>query len=268
MSKSISIPTGMYSDDTNIILKAVLGKMDCSYDIACYFRQYGLPVLKLERAPDGEICFAVEIEDVGWGRSFRFWNKHLHESFYAATPLASEVKKAKELIGWQIKCFAKGYLNRGIRMTTEEADREQAKKNWNRQSRVDLTEFLGVAQHVTIADLYFIYEKLIGRLEKSTNKYDSAVTKRLLGEKRDVISTEAEIARRAEVERINAEYKEKIRNATPTYNYGRTTSAAYLELERIINEFKARCKDNVAALEKERDEKLAEVNAVMSFMAM
>lgn len=272
MNSHILIPTGMYADDTAEILKAVQYELCFAHKVAYYFKTRGAPALEIVRAPDGEVCFEVVVGEVGWGKTYRFWNKYLRESFYTKQPIASEVKNVKEQIGWQIKNLAKDFLERQIYTLTEEADRERAEKDWNRQSGVNVNKFLKKLAkpdiNVTIADLYFIYEKLIGRLEKSTRKYDSAVVRRLVGEKRDPITTEAEIARREEVKRIKAEYAAKIADATPKYGYGKDASAAYLELERIIAEFKDKCKQRVVELEKERDEKLAEVNAAMCFLAM
>ena len=157
-----------------------------------------------------------------------------------------------------------------------EVDEYFKKRFWTRTNSLTIKSFLSTdiiadsrtsGVEPTIADLYFLYEKLIGRLEKSTKRYDDAVVRRLVGEPRDVVSTEAEVARREEIARIKDEYAAKIADMDTNYSYrnGRHPTA-YDELQRLIEEFKAKCSLKQKELIAERDAKIAEINDACQFL--
>ena len=290
MKDAIYIPTGMYGGDTEKILNALHNTMQRSYQTQYKFRCYGLAAVSFERAPDNEILLKLSSDD-GYGRVWRFWSSIVKQSFYinADTILQSEAKAVLEKFGWNIKLlareFAQHHMTNNVHVvdekteTTAEYQKRFAKyfkKNfWSRSSDINIKNYLPLAVvnnnlhdvNVAVADIYFLYEKLIGRLEKSTKCYDKAIVHRLVGEPRDVISTEAEAARREEIKHIEDEYQAKIDDLSTTYVYGKHRSA-YDELQKIINEFKAKCVAKQNELKAERDAKIAEVNAACQFLTV
>ena len=298
MKDAIYIPTGMYANDTEKILKALVKAMEKSWQIQTNFRCAGLQAISFERAPDNEILLKLSSDD-GYGRTWRFWSRIVKQSFYdrANNVLASEQKAVLEKLGWNIKLFARGIAIRDLDSHATDTDAIEfnpspkyddtwrkkvdmhfKKRVWKRNGGLKVKPFLSENiiedfnlrdVNITIGDLYFLYEKLIGRLEKSAKRYDSAVVHRLVGEPRDVISTEAEVARREEIARITEEYAAKIDDLETTYSYaGHKHRSAYDELQRIINEFKNKCKEKQNELRVERDAKIAEVNAACQFLTV
>lgn len=294
MKSTISIPTGFYADNTERILNALRKSMEKSYQIQSNFRMYGLLAISFERAADNEILLKVDIGD-GFGRCGRFWKRIVQKSFYYNDNKVepTEAKAVLEKFGWNIKGLARGFAIKDMAINAKgtdgintgfeaynawkaRGDKYFKKHVWHRDGGLSVKQFLapGVVDEfdlkdvkLTIGDIYFIYEKLVGRLEKSTKRYDSAVVRRIIGEPRDVISTEAEQARRDEVARITEEYAAKIDARTPVYNYS-NSSTAYYELQKLVEDFKAKCKAECEALRRERDAKIAEVNAMCNFMTV
>ena len=294
MKSTISIPTGFYADETERILKALHKSMEKSYQVQSNFRLYGLLALSFERAVDNEILLKLDIGD-GYGRAARFWKRIVQKSFYYNDNKVepAEAKAVLEKFGWNIKNLARGFAIKDMEINAKgtdgidsnyedfhawkaRSDKYFKKHVWHRDGGLNVKNYLapGVVEDfdlkgvtLTIGDIYFIYEKLVGRLEKSTKRYDSAVVRRLIGEPRDPVSTEAEQARRDEVARITEEYAAKIDARTPIYNYS-NSSPAYYELQNLIDDFKAKCKAECEALRRERDAKIAEVNAVCNLMTV
>lgn len=188
MNVCISIPTGTYTKDAALILRSAINSMRFSHQVPYYFRKYGAAALDVVCAPNGEVCFEVVLDEYGWDKIDRFWkNRRLRKSFCSKQPIASEVEAVKKMIGWQIKNVAKDILERQNYTLTGDANRKQAKKDWNRQSNVVIYQVHDVKNKnepditATISDLYFLHEKLIGRLEMNLKKYNSAVVRRFIG---------------------------------------------------------------------------------------
>lgn len=291
MKNAIYLPTGMYANDAEKILNALVAAMKKSWHVQSNFRDSGLRAISFERAPDNEIVLKLSSDD-GYGRTWNFWSRIVKHSFYdhSDNVLASERKAVLEKLGWNIKLLARGFAKRsfdGCEHASHSSDKYNTWKKeiniyfkksvWKRDGAFNVKNFLpenvindfGLKDvNITSSDLYFLYEKLIGRLEKSTKRYDNAVVCRLVGEPRDVISTEAEVARREEVKRIMDEYQTKIDDLCTSYSYDSKRHAAYEELQKIINEFKAKCFDKQNKLKAERDAKIAEVNAACQFLTV
>lgn len=280
MKNEISIPTGMYANDTLKILNAIRAAMKSSFQIQSNFRYNGLHAITFDRAPDNEILLTLKID--GKERPWRFWSRFVQNAFYdtATGPLASESKAVLDKFSMNLKLLArglaindmnaKGKLNRGDDWATwnDRVNKYFKKHIWHRNGGLNVKKFwsrefitmTGIEDvKVTIGDLYFIYEKLTGRLGKSMKHYDDAVVRRLVGMPRDPISTELERARREEIARIYEEYAAKIDARTPVYNYEKS-SPAYYEREKLIKDFNAKCAAECEALRRERDAKIAEIN--------
>lgn len=297
MKRTIAISTGLYADNTERILNAIHKSMENSYQTQSNFRRYGLSAISFERAPNNEILLKLSSDDF-YGHTWRFWGRIVRKSFYYdnAKVEPAEAKAVLEKFGWNIKLLARGFAIKDMEINAKGTDgissgsyEERAtwearldkhfkKHVWRRDGGLNVKNFLsenvindfGLKDvNITIGDIYFLYEKLIGRLEKSTKRYDDAVVRRLVGEPRDVISTEAEVARREEIARITEEYAAKIDDLETTYSYtGHKHRSAYDELQRIINEFKNKCKEKQNELRVERDAKIAEVNAACQFLTV
>lgn len=282
MKTEICIPTGMYSNDAGKILNAICAAMKSSFYVQGNFRNVGLRAISFERAPDNEIFLKLTIGD-GWGRTGRFWKRIVVKSFYYTDDRVepSEANAVLGKLGMNIKLLAhglavrdmdaKGKLNRADDAATwrDRVNKYFNKHIWHRNGGFNVKKFwsdelideTGIKDmKITIGDLYFIYEKLTGRLGKNIKHYDNAVVFRLIGMPLDPISTELERARREEIDRITEEYAAKIDARTPVYNYEKS-SPAYYELQKLIENFNAKCAAECEALRKERDAKLAEVRA-------
>lgn len=294
MKNTLYIPTGLYADDTEKILNILRMAMKRSWQVQRRFSTDGIKAISFERAPDNEILLALS-SNTGYGRIYGFWSRIVKLSFFNDKMDANEAKHVLEKFGWNIKLLARGFAIRYMNLNAtgtdgleyngdpNEAHRRNAevdeyfkKRFWTRTNGLTIKSLMSTdiiadsrtsGVEPTIADLYFLYEKLIGRLEKSTKRYDDTVVRRLVGEPRDVVSTEAEVARREEIARIKDEYAAKIADMDTNYCYrnGRHPTA-YDELQRLIEEFKAKCSLKQKELIAERDVKIAEINDACQFL--
>ena len=239
-----------------------------------------------EVAPDGEILINFGVNEYGW-----------YKTAYAKKRTDDAIL---DWIGWMMKVKThemienemwKTYLPHGTvdayldkfstdgRRKIDAAKKAAKKTEWKRDSDMNVP-FLSISEQlaqsltntgnkttamtVQVKDIYFVYDALKNRKD-CDRRYDEAIVKRWRGQKKDPLATEMEVARRAEVERIKAEYKSMIEDWNPDYRYsygGKNQSRAYNELQRITNEFKDKCKAERERLIAERDEKLKELEAL------
>ena len=228
-----------------------------------------------EVAPDGEILINLGVNEIGW-----------YKTTYAKKKSDDAIL---DWIGWMMKnkthemiedTMWHTYMPRST-ITFEAAKKAAKKAEWKRDSDVvvqlySISEELAqkltnagnktTAMTVQVKDIYFIYDALKNR-KGCDRRYDKSIVKRWRGQKKDPLATEMEIARRAEVERITAEYKSMIEDLDPDYRSVytsgyKTQSKAYNELQQIITEFKNKCKAERERLVVERDAKLKELEAM------
>lgn len=241
-----------------------------------------------EVAPDGEILINFGINEIGW-----------YKTTYAKKKNDDAIL---DWIGWMMKnkthemiedTLWQEYLPRSTvaaefnvfstnnRDKIDVAKKAAKKAEWTRDSDMvvplfSISEELAqkltnrgtktTAMIVQVKDIYFIYDALKNR-KGCDRRYDKSIVKRWRGQKKDPLATEMEIARRAEVERINAEYKDMIDDLNPDYRSVYTStytsqSKAYNELQQIIIAFKNKCKAERERLTVERDAKLKELEAM------
>ena len=239
-----------------------------------------------EVAPDGEILINFGIDKYGWYKTI-YAKKKTDDAILDWIGWMMKVKTHEliEDLMWKmylpsdtIAAYLKAFNADDCRKI--DAAKKAAKKaEWKRDSDMDVP-FLSISEEfaqrmtnigskmtamtVKVKDVYFVYDALKNR-KGCDRRYDESIVKRWRGQKKDPLATEMEVARRAEVERITAEYKRMIEDLDPDYRYGagvKGQSSAYNELQRIMNEFKDKCKAERKRLIAEREEKLKELEAM------
>ena len=239
-----------------------------------------------EVAPDGEILIKFDVNEIGWYKT-AYAKKRTDDAILDWIGWMMKVK-THELIEdgmWQAylpRGTVAAYLNKfrtDDRHKIDAAKKAAKKAEWKRDGDMDVP-FLSISEQlaqnltnrgykatamtVQVKDIYFVYDALKNR-KGCDRRYDEAIVKRWRGQKKDPLATEMEVARRAEVERIKAEYKSMIEDWNPDYRYsygGTCQSSAYNELQRITKEFRDKCKAERERLIAERDEKLKELEAM------
>ena len=239
-----------------------------------------------EVAPDGEILIKFDIDKPGWYKTI-YAKKKTDDAILDWIGWMMKVKTHEliEDLMWKvylpsdtIAAYLKAF-NADDRRKIDAAKKAAKKAEWKRDSDMDVP-FLSISEQfaqsmtnmgnkttamtVKVKYVYFVYDALKKR-KGCDRRYDESIVKRWRGQKKDPLATEMEVARRAEVERIKTEYKQMIEDLDPDYRYNvgvKNQSSAYNELQRIMNEFKDKCKAERKRLTAERDEKLKELEAM------
>lgn len=135
----------------------------------------------VERAPDNEVVLTIKCSDpynYAWRKSA--FNKHQTD------------QDTRNWMAWIIKQL----VRKDIR---EDGDDESAE--WNRSNNRVAHAFSSKVAGVTVSDCYFVYDFLKNR-KKLDNKFTGEHMAEIIGNKRDAISTELEIAKREEEKKI------------------------------------------------------------------
>lgn len=124
---------------------------------------------------------------------------------------------------------------------------------------------------VTVADVNYVYTVFRNYSRgKKADKFSGKIKDRFNGKKFDPLQSEMEACRRQRIKEIQDDFAEKINNATPEYSVVTRSgekSAAYLELQVLINDFKAKQDKIIEQLKAERDAAIAEFAESLSFLS-
>lgn len=120
---------------------------------------------------------------------------------------------------------------------------------------------------VTVAEVNYVYTLFRDFSRNHTNKFSKKIVDRFTSAKFDPLQSEMEACRRQEYQRIYDEFEAKITDATPEFSCSaHTQSAAYLELQSIIKDFKAKQEQVIADLKSQRDAAFKELSDSLSFL--
>ena len=201
------IHTGLYGDRAFDICDAVRGQMsDGLWEGSRGYDKYWTN-FRVKRMPNNEVVFEVNTAYA------TFWNCH-----YVENPFANmSDSKFLEWIAYKIKTVIK----------SEADDNAWPKGWWKRDNCSDKSIYLYRKLDVTVADIYAVYDSLLGRKRRSTD------TERIFGKP----LSEEEITVKLELE------------------------AQKLKIEKMKQEAIAKAKAEYDAAKAEYDAKIAEINA-------
>lgn len=186
--------------------------------------------LKVDIAPDGEVLIATVLA----GGKDKNGNACYGTSFWDHTT----AEKSKVWIA--------------VRMKQHVIEIARSDGAWRRNNDA-LVKGLAPDLAVTVSEFYLIYDVLLNR-SKLEKKYDADTYARVIGTKRDPLIAQMEINRRAEVERINEEFK-------------LAKKAAADKRRRLYDEYYTKLRADeaaeVEAAQKKRDDELAAIEDAM-----
>jgi len=182
-----TIHTGLFTDEAFQLLDAFIMSALKRYESETY---YQLTTIGLERAPDGEILLSQDDWN-GYARSI--WKKPNNE--------------ALKWIAIRLKEYARCW---GGNPGSDKVSKGVA--DWSRSGieRVYLEENSSKKTvFAIVSDIYFLYDFLLQRknLEK---KYPSAKFAKYVGSPNDPITTEMEIAKRAEIAKMRKAHEDQL----------------------------------------------------------
>lgn len=147
----------------------------------------------------------------------------------------------------------------------EDVRSEAVENRFVNNAIINKTAKINESFNVTIADVTYIYTALRTFSKNRMRKFSSALAERWTGTRRDPMQIEMEKLRREQREEIISKYTSMIDDCTPEHRWSSATqSAAYLELQQMIKDFKLKKMEEIAALKDERDMKLAELDNTLS----
>lgn len=199
-NKSRLIPTGLYGAHAKEILDSVSGQMsDGKWENTPGYDKYWTN-FNVIQADDGEIVFEINLAwSICWGSK---WLDNPFRTMSDAEFKAWYAKKLKAVIMQEFRD------NHSVRQ-------------WNRKNLEYKSNYLGHCSEeygcvVTVADIYCVYDQLLGR-EIGVTKYDISTITRVFGQKRtaDEISkikslNEAKEAIQAKYSKLRDESKAKM----------------------------------------------------------
>ena len=185
-NKTRTINTNFYGDRAYEILEAVSGQMsDGLWENSRGYDKYWTN-FRVKRLDDNRIVFVLNADSYT-----RYCNRYLDNPFYRM--------KDAEFLAWYA-----GKLKTVIR--SEAKDNNWKKGWWKRDNTENKSIYLNYKLDITVADIYGVYDELLGR----KNRSDKEIRSRVFGQKAD----DATIAKRtehAEAEaKALADYKEHI----------------------------------------------------------
>lgn len=105
----------------------------------------------------------------------------------------------------------KQWMARMVKKTIQMELRDESVSNgWRRNNTTFMTHYLNYDEDINVAEVYCIYEQLLGR-EIGITKYDVAVINSVFGMKRQPNEIEAEMKKRETVKAIEHEYAEHVK---------------------------------------------------------
>ena len=175
-----TINTNFYSDRAYEILEAVSGQMsDGMWENSRGYDKYWTN-FQVKRLEDNRIVFVINADSYSYSR---FYNRYLNNPFY-------HMKDA------EFRTWYAGKLKAIIR--AEAKDENWPKGWWKRDNTENKSIYLNYKLDITVADIYCVYDELLGRLPRA----DKEIRNRVFGQKANGVT----IAKRLEL----AEAKEKV----------------------------------------------------------
>lgn len=190
-NKARVLHTKLYGQRANDILSALSGTMsDGIWENSPSYNKYWLN-FDVATAPNGETIIYVSTE------YSRYWcNKHVSNPFLNMSE--------SDFFAWLA-----GKLKTAIGI---EAKDNKWQKGWWKRDNIKFTScYLDRELDITIADIYCVYDRLLGRVNRSLDE----TNERIFGTAKSAEETEAEVKRRETKAKIDAAYTkrgEEIRN--------------------------------------------------------
>lgn len=188
-NKTRTINTKLYGDRAFEILEAVSGQMsDGLWENSRGYDKYWTN-FRVKRLDDNRIVFVINTDSYT-----RYCNRYLDNPFCRMSET--------EFLAWYA-----GKLKTVIR--AEAKDNNWKKGWWKRDNTENKSIYLNYKLDITVADIYCVYDELLGR-KIGVTRYDSSTMCRVFGQKAD----DATIAKRTELAdakaKALADYKEHI----------------------------------------------------------
>jgi len=188
-NKTRTINTKLYGDRAYEILEAVSGQMsDGLWENSRGYDKYWTN-FRVKRLDDNSIVFVLNADSYT-----RYCDRYLENPFWRM--------KDAEFLAWYA-----GKLKTVIR--AEAKDNNWTKGWWKRTNTTNKSIYLNYKLDITVADIYCVYDELLGR-QIGVTRYDSSTMCRVFGQKAD----DATIAKRTELAEAKAkalaDYKEHV----------------------------------------------------------
>ena len=188
-NKTRTINTKLYGDRADEILSAVAGQMsDGLWENSRGYDKYWTN-FSVKRLDDNRIVFVINTSSYS-----HYCRRCLENPFYRMSD--------NEFLTWYA-----GKLKTVIR--SEAHDNNWPKGWWKRNNTTNKSIYLNYKLDITVADIYCVYDELLGR-QIGVTRYDSSTMCRVFGQKAD----DATIAKRTELAdakaKALADYKEHI----------------------------------------------------------
>ncbi len=188
-NKTRTINTKLYGDRAYEILEAVSGQMsDGLWENSRGYDKYWTN-FRVKRLDDNSIVFVLNADSYT-----RYCDRYLENPFWRM--------KDAEFLAWYAS-----KLKTVIR--AEAKDNNWTKGWWKRTNTTNKSIYLNYKLDITVADIYCVYDELLGR-QIGVTRYDSSTMCRVFGQKAD----DATIAKRTELAEAKAkalaDYKEHV----------------------------------------------------------
>lgn len=183
-----TIHTNLYSNKAKEILNSVFGQMsDGMWENSPAMDKYW-KFAETRQQADGEIVIDVSKEYGQSDGSYRHY--HYTNNGFLEMP----DRQVLEFLAKKVKTI----------MQAELKD-DNVQKGWKRDNTLNTTAYLSYHETITVAEVYFLYEYLLGRVVFDTPKYTTAIVNGIVGQMR----TAAEALRVEDKERRLAEFNEQ-----------------------------------------------------------
>ena len=179
------IHTGMFSKKAYEVISAVLGQLSDGWgENKPMYDKYWM-FANVRQAQDGEVIIAVKTENYT-----RYYDRYIDNGF-------------AHMDDEGIKTYFARLIKKTARMEMDDCGMNSS-SGWNRNNTRTETGYLNYREHITIAEVYAIYEKLLGR--RTVGKYSDSLIESAISHKK----TEAEIKFEAEMAALNKAEAEEL----------------------------------------------------------
>ena len=186
------IHTGLYSKVAEEIISSVIGQLADGWGENNPANDKWWRFADCKQADDGEVLIEVSTESYKY-ESWDYHKRHIRNGFFCMSDTDVKLKFA----GW-VKKTAK------MELKDDHCD-----NGWSRTNETFKSCYLNYHLDITIADIYFVYEKLLGR--DNSNKYAEHVVSRVIGAKRSAAETAAVKQLNERIANLVAERNEAIK---------------------------------------------------------
>lgn len=179
------IHTGMFSKKAYEVISAVLGQLSDGWgENKPMYDKYWM-FANVRQAQDGEVIIAVKTENYT-----RYYERYIDNGF-------------AHMDDEGVKTYFARLIKKTARMEMDDCG-QNSTSGWNRNNTRMETTYLNYREHITIAEVYAIYEKLLGR--RTVGKYSDSLIESAISHKK----TEAEIKFEAEMAALNKAEAEEL----------------------------------------------------------